>query len=146
MPGATGLAELLPWSWHGSPKATTPLPGGSWGGKPGSDLNTEHKRRITWRQLLWPDGLVLIRGYAPRPRRVTSRPCMPSKNGTPPPPTHTPYSRGGGGILPGRTSVSQILCEIFVRNLFGAFKDLHRYPGGYMLGCAFAHLCRATRN
>ena len=32
--------------------------------------------------------------------------------------------------------MSQILCEIFVRNLFGAFKDLHTC----MLRCALAHL------
>ena len=47
------------------------------------------------------------------------------------------YPRGGG-IL-GRISVSQILRDIFVRNLFGVFKDLH----GYTLGCAFAHLYHA---
>ena len=40
-------------------------------------------------------------------------------------------SRGvGGGVLYRR----QILREIFVRNLFGAFKDLHTCA----LGCAFA--------
>ena len=43
---------------------------------------------------------------------------------------------GGGGVIQGRSSVSQILCEIAVHNLFGVFKDLH----GYMLGSAFAHL------
>ena len=37
--------------------------------------------------------------------------------------------------MQGRISVSQILCDIFVRNLFGVFKELH----GYMLGWA----CRA---
>ena len=44
-------------------------------------------------------------------------------------------ARGGGGAQ-GRISVSQTLCEFFVRNLFGVVKDLHRPP----LGCAFAHL------
>ena len=43
---------------------------------------------------------------------------------------------GGGGVIQGRISVSQILCEIFVGNLFGVLKDLDRYT----LGCAFAHL------
>ena len=46
--------------------------------------------------------------------------------------------RGGGGVQ-GRNSVSQILCEIFVRNLFSVYKDLH----GDTLGCAFAHLHHA---
>ena len=41
-----------------------------------------------------------------------------------------------GGVIQRRISVSQILCEVFVRNLFGAFKDLHEY----VLDCAFAHL------
>ena len=45
-----------------------------------------------------------------------------------------PYREGG--ITQGRISVSQILCENFVRNLFGVFKGLH----GYTLGCAFAHV------
>ena len=42
----------------------------------------------------------------------------------------------GGRITQGRPYVSQMLCEIFVRNLFDVFKDLQRY----MLGCAFVHL------
>ena len=45
----------------------------------------------------------------------------------------------GGGIMQGRISVSQILCKIFVRNLFGVFKDLQ----GYTLRCALAHLYHA---
>ena len=42
---------------------------------------------------------------------------------------------GGGGAIPGRISVSRILCELFVRNLFGVSQHLHRDA----LGCAFAH-------
>ena len=40
-----------------------------------------------------------------------------------------------GGIIRARISAIQILYGIFVRNLFGVFKDLC----GYMLGFAFAH-------
>ena len=43
------------------------------------------------------------------------------------------------GVEQGRISVSQTLCEIFVHNLFGVFKDLHRY----VLDCAFAHVYHA---
>ena len=46
----------------------------------------------------------------------------------------------GGGIQ-GRISVSQILCENFVCNLFGVFKDLH----GYKLSYALAHVYHARR-
>ena len=42
----------------------------------------------------------------------------------------------GGGVMHGRISVPQILCEIFVHNLFSVHKDLH----GYTSDCAFA-LC-----
>ena len=41
---------------------------------------------------------------------------------------------GGGGVIQARISAFQILYEIFVRNLFGVFKDLCRYS----LGIAFA--------
>ena len=33
----------------------------------------------------------------------------------------------GGGVMQTRISAIQILYEIFVRNLFGVFKDLCRY-------------------
>ena len=56
-------------------------------------------------------------------------------------PTHTQRGvpGGGGGSTQGRVPASQILCEIFVRDLFGVFADLR----GYTLGSAFAHLYRA---
>ena len=44
------------------------------------------------------------------------------------------YPGGGGDIIHARISAFQILYEIFVRNLFGVFKDLCRYT----LGIAFA--------
>ena len=44
-----------------------------------------------------------------------------------------------GGVIRGKISVSQILYEIFVRTLFGVFKDLH----GCTLGCASAHVHHA---
>ena len=47
--------------------------------------------------------------------------------------------RGEGRIIEGRVSVSQILCDIVVRTLFGGYKDLH----GYALGCVFARLYHA---
>ena len=50
---------------------------------------------------------------------------------------HLPPSVGGGG----RISVSENLCEIPVRNLFGGFKELHGYPFGW----AFAPLSPAAR-
>ena len=42
-------------------------------------------------------------------------------------PLHLRSYRAGGGrrVRQGRISVSQILCEIFVCNLFGVFQDLH---------------------
>ena len=45
-----------------------------------------------------------------------------------------PTGGGGGGVIQARISAFQILYEIFVRNLFGVFKDLCRYT----LGIAFA--------
>ena len=42
------------------------------------------------------------------------------------------FRGGGGGVIKGGICVFQILYEIFVRNLFSVFKDLH----GYSLGCA----------
>ena len=48
-------------------------------------------------------------------------------------------SQGGGGVYGGGICVSQLLCEMVVRNLFGVFKDLH----GCAVDCAFAHLYRA---
>ena len=44
--------------------------------------------------------------------------------------------------MQGRIPAVQILCEIFVDNLFGIFQDLH----GYTLGCAFAHLCHVPED
>ena len=41
---------------------------------------------------------------------------------------------GGGGVIQARISAFQILYDIFVRNLFGVFKDLCRCT----LGIAFA--------
>ena len=41
---------------------------------------------------------------------------------------------GGGGVIQARISAIQILCEIFVCNLFDVFKALCRYT----LGIAFA--------
>ena len=37
---------------------------------------------------------------------------------------------GGGGVMSGRISAIQILYEVFVRNLFGVFKDLCKYTLG----------------
>ena len=48
-----------------------------------------------------------------------------------------PIPRYRGGIIQGRISASQILCEIFVRKLFDAFKH------GYTSRCAFGHLYHA---
>ena len=47
---------------------------------------------------------------------------------------HGPYE-GGGGVTQAGISAIQILCEIFVRDLFGVFKDLC----GCTLGIASAH-------
>ena len=51
-----------------------------------------------------------------------------------------PIHTGGGGVTQGRLSATQILYDTFAHNLFGVFKDLHRYT----LGFAFAHLYHTT--
>ena len=45
------------------------------------------------------------------------------------------HTEGGGGLPQGRLSVSQILCDSFVRSLFGVFKDLHGYTSNGLWAC-----------
>ena len=92
-----------------------------------------------------PEATALFTGwfYTPAERaeheriKVPRRPILmgTTPHALPAVPCTTQCYRGRGGGIQGRISVSQILCDIFVRNLFGVFKD----PPG----CAFAHLYHA---
>ena len=66
--GDDGLIEPIPWSWPGgSHGATTPLPGLSWGSKPGSRPGCICTGRGAHRDAPWPS-TACTKGERPSPR------------------------------------------------------------------------------
>ena len=115
------------WRGHATPSRTTSglrscEPSGTGPCRSATKGDLVHHGGFVWPML----PLHIDPGRPPfGPKRTSIHPSLPGG--------------GGGRVTQGRISGSQILCEVFLRNLFGVFKDLH----GCMLGCAFAHSCHA---